>query len=127
MKRSDIFVVGIILIVALSVALFTMKPNEETSKGKYISIQIDGEEVEQIEWSKENINKEFRFEGIKGYNIIQVGKSDVKMIEANCPDQICVHNAPIKEVGEMIVCLPHRVIVEIKEDNRTSDLDIMLR
>ena len=36
------------------------------------------------------------------------------MLEANCPDEICVHHKPISKNGETIVCLPNKVVVVIK-------------
>ncbi len=42
---------------------------------------------------------------------IKDGKAD--MTYADCPNQICVHHAAIMNVGETIVCLPNRVVVEV--------------
>ena len=38
------------------------------------------------------------------------------MLEADCDDQICVHQGYIENSGEMIVCLPNRFLVEMKND-----------
>lgn len=46
------------------------------------------------------------------YLIIKDGEAD--MIEADCPDQICVDQKEISKTGETIVCLPNKVIVEVK-------------
>ena len=34
------------------------------------------------------------------------------MLEADCPDHLCVHMSPIDERGGMIVCLPNKVFIE---------------
>lgn len=44
--------------------------------------------------------------------IIKEGKAD--MIHADCPDQICVNQKEISKTGETIVCLPNKVIIEVK-------------
>ena len=36
------------------------------------------------------------------------------MIEADCPDRLCVKQKAICKNGETIVCLPHKVVVEIR-------------
>ena len=46
------------------------------------------------------------------YLIIKDGVAD--MIEADCPDQICVNQKAISKTGETIVCLPNKVIVDVK-------------
>ena len=44
--------------------------------------------------------------------IIKDGEAFVR--EADCPDKICVKQGHIKNPGEVIVCMPHRVVVTIK-------------
>ena len=39
----------------------------------------------------------------------------------NCPDKICVNHAAISKKGETIVCLPHKVVVEVVDENGTQD------
>ncbi len=36
------------------------------------------------------------------------------MTEANCADQVCVHTRPADREGQSIVCLPNRVVVEVR-------------
>ena len=52
--------------------------------------------------------------------MIENGK--VKMKEADCPDQICVHHRAISKNRETIVCLPNKVVVEIVSSEE-SELD----
>lgn len=47
------------------------------------------------------------------YNLLAVSESGVSMEAADCPDQICVHHIPIRSGGESIICLPHKLAVEI--------------
>lgn len=54
-------------------------------------------------------------EGIS-YNLLSVSSSGVFMEAADCPDQICVHHIPIMRDGESIICLPHRLAVEIRDE-----------
>ena len=60
-------------------------------------------------------DREFLIETEKGTNrlILKDGKADVT--EASCPDKICVHQSPISETGETIVCMPNRVIVTVEQ------------
>jgi hypothetical protein len=36
------------------------------------------------------------------------------MKDADCPDKLCEKTGKISKNGETIVCLPHRVVVEIQ-------------
>ena len=44
--------------------------------------------------------------------VIKDGKAFIE--SADCKNQICVNHKPISKTGETIVCLPHKVLVEIK-------------
>ncbi len=46
--------------------------------------------------------------------VIENGKAFIK--SANCPDKICVKHHKISKTGETIVCLPHKLVVEITEE-----------
>ena len=47
------------------------------------------------------------------------------MTDANCPDKYCVHQNPIHSAGEVIVCLPNKLVVEIT--GKQSDVDLIVR
>lgn len=53
-------------------------------------------------------------------NILEMKDGKIKMISADCPDQICVHSRPISKNGEMIVCLPNKVYVKIEGSDEPS-------
>ena len=55
-----------------------------------------------------------KFPGKVGECILIIKDGEVYMQEADCPNQICVHHSPISHKGETIVCLPNRVIIEIR-------------
>lgn len=49
---------------------------------------------------------------INGTNVCEIKNGTAKMIEADCPDHLCMHQKPIDRSGGMIVCLPNKVIIE---------------
>lgn len=59
-------------------------------------------------------------DGITG---LKSGTARVSMIEADCPDHYCVDHAAIDKVNETIVCLPHRVVLEITGGGEEKEVD----
>ena len=101
----SIFAVVIVLFIFLKL----------TSKdGKKVSVRVDGKEIARYELSED------REVVIDGYNggvntlIIEDKKAYIK--DADCPDKLCEHQGKIHLVGQSLVCLPHRVVVEIVDD-----------
>lgn len=53
----------------------------------------------------------------KGVNLVQIENGTVRVAEADCPNQDCVNQGAISQVGQQIVCLPHELWVEIVADD----------
>lgn len=49
----------------------------------------------------------------EGFNLLSVTDGTVRMEAADCKDQICVRHRAVSAEGESIICLPHKVVVEI--------------
>ena len=47
------------------------------------------------------------------YNLLLIQNGNVQMLAADCPDQICVRHKPVFRAQESIICLPHKLSVEI--------------
>lgn len=117
LKRADFYLITGLLIVTsvlLVVIQFGMK-----KPGEKVIVKVDGNVVKKISL---NENIVFDIEGYQGgSNRIVVEDGNVAMSDADCPDKLCVHTGKIKKTGETIVCLPHRVVVEITGDGKEYD------
>ena len=45
------------------------------------------------------------------------------MSEENCPDCICTNQSKIHRIGESLICLPHKVVVTVVNDNDKDEID----
>lgn len=50
------------------------------------------------------------------YNKIKITDHSIEMIEANCNDQLCIRRGKINKAGQTIVCLPHKLMIQIKSN-----------
>jgi hypothetical protein len=49
-----------------------------------------------------------------GYNLLVVEGGYAYVRSASCPDGICAAHRPVSHEGESIICLPNKVVVEIR-------------
>ena len=49
---------------------------------------------------------------------VEVRKGRVRVAHSDCPNQICVRRGWISRAGQTIVCVPNRVVVEVKGSGR---------
>lgn len=127
MGKTDRRVLAIILVLAGLVALVFYLPRSEEQASTYLSIQVDGEEVDRIDLVEENIGLVYEVPSDLGENTIRITEEGATMVHASCPDQHCIHMAPISQEGETIICLPHRLVLEVKGAGDDQGLDHMVR
>lgn len=56
------------------------------------------------------------------YNLLLIEGGKVSVSDADCPDQLCVKQRSISKNGESIICLPHKLVLQIESEGE-SDLD----
>lgn len=121
MKIGDYSIILLILIMSF-VIFFVFKNNIEilNNSNKYAIITVNGEEIEKIEINSETNGLEMPIETEFGYNLLEFSDQGVRSVEASCPDKIDVLQGYITDPGEMIVCLPNRLVVEIVSEQNTN-------
>ena len=107
MKKTDLILVVIALIAAAGIWMFYSAGAE---KGLTAVVTVDGEWRAELPLDE---NGDVTIETEWGYNIVYTEGGQAFVTEADCRDQICVDHKKIEKVGETIVCLPHKMVVEI--------------
>lgn len=114
-KKWDIILVGVLLLLScLPVAIFSL--NRETASQNTVAvITVDGQVYKEIPLSEHSGTDEFPVVTADGgHNLIVAREQSIGITEADCPDKICVHEGFISRPGESVICLPHKVMVEVK-------------
>lgn len=124
MTKGDKLLIVFVLILSLA-SMGYIKSQGLSNKDKYVSVQVNGEEIKRIIFDKSVVGKTIPIETKYGYNLIEVGDNQVRVIEASCPDKIDVKQGYISGIGETIVCLPNRLIVEIKGIDSVDGIDMI--
>lgn len=82
-----------------------------------MTVRVGGEITETYDLSEDQTVKIN-----EGTNVMKIEDKTVNMIDANCPDKLCVHQKPISKNNESIICLPNNVVVQIVSQDE-SELD----
>ncbi len=106
--RNDVILVAVILVVACAVWLVTELSKEE---GAYAVVVVNGEETARYPLNRD---AEICLESENGgYNILVIKDGTADVVEASCPDKICVNQHSIDRTGETITCLPNKTVIKI--------------
>ena len=120
---GGLIVVYVLITALMAFAALTMKNTQIDYDAKVLQIQVDGKVVNEVALpvaEKQTIPIKTK----RGYNLVVIEKDQVFIQEADCPDLICTHATPIHQIGDLLVCLPHKLVLEIK-GRALKKIDVM--
>lgn len=129
-KRWDIIIIAFLILISfLPFTVFSAVQAESLKSGdkqKVAIITVNNKVVKRVVLTGNTKTSFFNVRDRGGdCNAIEVKNEKIRIKSANCPDQICVLTGFIDKPGQTIVCLPHRLVIEIKSDNEPSQAIIV--
>lgn len=85
-----------------------------------ISISVNGREV--LVFPLQEGRRELVIDGYQGKSYVEIADGQVHMIDSACPDKLCVHMGWKSHSGESIICLPNRVVIEVRSGEGGPDV-----
>lgn len=121
-KKNDRILILVILLLAL-ISLGAVKLyQKQSTHDEQAVVTVDGEE-----YGRYPLDEEVEVTipaGEEDYNVLVIKDGYADIIEATCPDKICVDHAKINGNGQTLVCLPNKVVVEIVNQEEESGVDL---
>lgn len=109
MKKNELIIILILLAISIGgIAAFYIF--NATSQDLSVRVSRQGEVLTILPLSEDHTET---FTDASGSNTLVISDGKAKMTEADCPDHICVKTYPISSPGETIVCLPHKLVIEV--------------
>jgi hypothetical protein len=119
--KNDVIFISILAVFCIAVCIAVYKGG--AVEGSNILITVDGEEYGTYSLFEEQTIVIGQGDA---QNIIEIKGGKAYMLEASCPDQLCVDQNKISFDKESIICLPNKVVLTVISDVK-SDTDIIVR
>lgn len=113
MKKHKKDLILVIVILAISAVGFFINYTIHKQPAAIVEVSVDGR-VTATYPLDEDLDIILQGAG-SGTNHLIIENSTARISEATCPDKVCIHQGIIDENGQMLVCLPNRLIVTITE------------
>ncbi len=108
--KADFFLIIILLAVGAG-SWYWMNQQEA---GASVKIYSKNEIIAELPLDRD---RTFTVANELGTNTIVIEDGSAYVTDADCPDKICEEMGKISKSGETIVCLPHKLIVEISDED----------
>ena len=117
----DGLVVLVVAVLAVASALMVWGGREADTDLTAV-VSVDGTQVDRIELQDASGTRSYSG---NGYTLTLVlcpdGQEGVRVEQADCPTQDCVHTGTITRAGQSIVCLPARIIIQLEGSGTVDD------
>lgn len=125
-KPFDLLII-IILLCLSTLPVFIYQSHLTNTSKVWAELKVDGKIIKKFNLNTEK-KTEYLYQALDDdYNLIEVSDNKIRIKEASCIDQICVRRGFIQKPGETIVCLPHKLIIEIKTNDKKSDNEVIFQ
>ncbi|MHB8131144.1 MAG: NusG domain II-containing protein [Mobilitalea sp.] len=116
-KKNDLILIGVIILLGVAVIIFM---NAIKTEGSKVVITIDGNVYDTLELKEDTTYTVEVDNGV--WNTFEIKDGYVNMLDASCPDKLCVKHNDIHYDHETIVCLPNKVVLEVI-DGEENEID----
>lgn len=106
----DVVLVALILLFSIGVILHTkLGLNGQSSRVSEASVYHEGKRLEHLK-----LDRDQELPLLNGKMLIEIKAGRIRVRESDCPRQVCVNTGWIRYPGETVVCVPYKVLIEVK-------------
>lgn len=112
----DLCLILFFLVFSL-ILIFVIKGTQK--EGGFVVVAVKGIEIDRYSLA---VDGQYSLNG--GSNTLVIEKGRAKMVDANCPDKLCVKEGWVKYTGQCITCLPNELTVTVVGGDTSVDIVI---
>ena len=112
MKKNDLMLIGaLLLLCGICAAFFFTRADSEV---RHAVITQNNVVLYDIPLTGHTGTEDITISDGGGENIIRIEDETIAVIDADCPDHVCVKTGKATKKGDVIACLPHKLLIEVK-------------
>lgn len=117
--KNDVIFLSLLAIMCIAVCVVIYAGG--MAKGSYITITVEGKEYGTYSLQEDQTIPV----GKPVMNTVVIENGKAMMLEAGCPDQLCVKQKAISYDKESLICLPNKVVVTVTSEMQ-GELDAVV-
>lgn len=122
-NKYDIGLIAAIIIINVFFIIYGSR-NAVNENSKVAYIYSNNKLVREYVLT-DDVKDEVKIESDGGYNLLHIEDGQIWIHDASCPDKICISQGKISQDGEIIVCLPNKMLIKIVDYNEDNEIDFI--
>lgn len=120
MSKYDKILIGAVFVLAMLSYLAVLLVSRD--RGLLAAeISVDGNVFATIDLNDPMADRLISIPGPLGTSIAEAKPGAIRMKSSPCPDHICTKTGWIERPGQVIACVPNRVIIKVFSDKNSVD------
>ena len=112
MKKNDLLLIGVLLLLCgIGAVFFFTRADTEV---RHAVITQNNVQLYDIPLTGHTGTEDIVIADEHGANTIRIEDESIAVIDADCPDHVCVKTGKASKKGDVIACLPHKLLIEVK-------------
>ncbi len=123
LKIPDYILIAVLIVFAISFNFIFFNTIGDLPSNR-LEVSVRGEIIENFDLSLDGVYTLETGANNSNSNTFEIKDGVVTMIEASCPDQKCIHFAPINLNNEVIICLPNEMVLQIASEDPEKESEV---
>lgn len=121
-RRGDLLIILFLMAASfLPLGVFSYHQANAESADNIAVISVDGNIVKEFVLKDDGKTETYVYQDDHGHeNVIVREGAQIRIVSADCDDQLCVRMGAKDGIGETIICLPNRVLIEVRGAQGTT-------
>ena len=120
MHKSKLgIIIGSLLAIMLGSGfyLYSNYASNADKTNNIVEIVQDGKVLHRIDLNQVSEKQIITIEYQGHYNKIEIERDKIQIIDADCPDKLCVKMGYLKHNAPPLVCLPHHLVIQYADNS----------
>lgn len=119
--KGDILIISFVLVFALIVLFFTLPKSYSENT---VEIYLDSELIYSAQLV-EGVSDTIEVDEV-AHNTIEIDGVSVRVTDSTCYDHVCENTGYIEKSGEIIVCMPNKLLIKIVGNDGNNEYDAVV-
>jgi len=107
----------LVVLLLLGAALLGIAALRNLATGSWLVVEQEGKVVYRAPLSEE---RRITLPGPLGETVVEIKQGRVCVVDSPCPEKVCIGMGTIARSGEIVACVPNRLVLTIRGNDRSE-------
>lgn len=109
---------GLVMFISLMFVIFLFQSQWQSAPATKVQIRLGDQMIGTYSLNQQ---RDIHVLGPLGESLIRIAQGQARFVRSPCQNQYCVHQSWLKRAGQVAICLPNQVSLELLGEKKLYD------